>query len=64
MSWDGKTLEDALIAAIVSGEGVNELALLISMLPENRKEHYRKRWKEIVRERNNAKNGQHPDDQF
>lgn len=64
MSWNGKTLEEALMAAIVSGQGVNDLATLISMLPESRKEFYREKWKEIVREINNAKNKQHPDDQF
>lgn len=64
MAWDGKTLEDALMAAIVSGQGVNELAALISMLPESRKEYYRNKWKEIVREKNNGKIKQYPDDQF
>lgn len=62
--WDGKSLEDALRTAIMSGQGVKELSAIIALLPENRKEHYRKLWKEIVREKNNAKNGQSNHDAF
>lgn len=45
MSWDGSTLEEALIAALVSGQGVKELAALIAMLPEERRAHYRELWR-------------------
>lgn len=48
-SWDGLTLEESLILALQNGEKshVQNLALLLALLPESKKEHYRLVWKSI-----------------
>lgn len=38
--WDGITLEDALRAAIASGQ-VEQIKILFELLPDEKKEHYR-----------------------
>lgn len=45
--WDGLTLEESLILALESGDKkhVQDIALLLSLLPDDKKEHYRLVWK-------------------
>lgn len=49
--WDGKTLEDTLVEAIKTGGDYHTLALLISLLPNDKKNHYRLVWKKIKEEK-------------